>query len=279
MILITGATGNIGGEVARQLINAGQPVRLFVRDPRKLGDLAGRAEVEVGNLDKPDTLEAALRGVDGLFLVTLGSGDQDMAAAAAARRAGVKRLVKLSTAEAEQATRQIGRWHRAREQMIESSGVPWTFLRPGQFMSNTLGWADSIRTEGVVYAPNGNDEVAPVDPTDVAAVAVMALTQPGHIGQSYSLTGPELVTVSQQVQTIARLLGKPVNYVDVPIDDSKGWMLKSGMPASLVDGMIELMWSVRHGESAFVTDTVQRLLGRPPRSYEAWVSAHIAAFQ
>ncbi len=279
MILVTGATGTVGGAVARQLIDAGQPTRLFVRDRRKLADLAGKAEVAVGNLDKPDTFEAALNGVDGVFLVTLGSGEQDMAAAAAARRAGVKRFVKLSTSEAEDATGQIGRSHRAREQMIESSGVPWTFLRPGQFMSNSLRWADTIRSEGAVYFPNGSDQVGPVDPCDLAAVAVAALTQPGHVGQAYTLTGPALVTVSQQVQIIARLLGRPLTYVDVPLEEAKGWLVKGGMPASFVDAMVELMWSLRRGEGAFITDTVQRLLGRPPRSYESWVSAHLAAFQ
>ena len=113
----------------------------------------------------------------------------------------------------------------------------------------------------------------------MAAVAVAALTESGHEGQAYTLTGPELLTVSRQVAIIADALGKPLQYVDVPIDEARAGLERVGMPASFIDAMIELMWSIRRGESAYVTDTVRQILGRPARSYESWVSDHAAAFQ
>jgi uncharacterized protein YbjT (DUF2867 family) len=145
MILVTGATGHVGQHLVPQLFEMGEPVRVFTRDARKVAHLDSRIERAIGDFDKPDSLEAALHGVDRLFLVTYETR-QDCNMLEAARRAGVRQVVKLSTLEAGNPALQIGKWHREREQLIEASGIPWTFLRPGMFMTNTAEWwADSIQ--------------------------------------------------------------------------------------------------------------------------------------
>ena len=150
MILVTGASGHIGKELVAQLVNAGQPVRVLVRDERKVARLDACVERAVGDLDKPETLLTALQGVEKIFLVTFETR-QDLNMLAAAKQAGARQVVKLSTLEASAHTIQIGKWHLEREELIRKSGLEWTFLRPGMFMSNSGDWwADSIRQQAAV---------------------------------------------------------------------------------------------------------------------------------
>lgn len=279
MILVTGATGHVGQELVPQLLDAGQQVRVFTRDARKVAHLGERVECVVGDFDRPETLAAAMQNVDRVFLVTYETR-QDSNALEAAKRAGVQHVVKLSTLEASDAVLQIGKWHREREQLIEASGLTWTFLRPGMFMTNTLDWfADSIKQQGAVYFPGGKGKVAPIDPADIAAVAVKALTQPGHCGQAYALTGPELLAMSEMVNIIAGVIGKPLKYTSIPAFAAKGWMLKSGMDKVLVNALLEMLASLRKNHGAVLTDGVPQVLGRPARTFEAWCREHRAAFQ
>ena len=280
MILVTGASGNVGGEIVQQLLALKQPVRVFVRDERKIAHLGQQVECAVGDLEKVETLEAALQGVDHLFLNTGGFGtQQDQNAVNAAQRAGVQHVVKLSTFGAGEPTHAIDQWHYAKEQVLQTSGLAWTMLRPGQFMSNCLQWAGSIKAQSSVYFPGGEGKVAPIDPRDIAAVAVIALTQPGHAGKAYQLTGPELLTVAEQVQILARLLGKPLHYVDVPPAVADEQMRKAGMPPMLVDALSELTAMLRAGHGAYHTDTVAQVTGRPAHTFEEWGRDNIAAFQ
>lgn len=280
MILVTGATGNVGSELVRQLLAAEQSVRVLTRDASRVAHLGNQVECAVGDLDKPETLDAAMQGVDRLFLVTAAIGPrQAVNAVGAAKRAGVRHVVKLSSLGAGNSNLKIAQWHRDREKLIEDSGLAWTFLRPGMFMSNTLQWAESIKRQSAVYYPGGAGQTAPIDPYDIAAVAAMALTRPGHEGQAYALTGSELLTIGDQVQIIARTLGRPIQYVDVPPSAAAEGMLQSGMNRELVDALVEMFTAVREGGGAFRTDTVQQVTGRPPRSFELWCREHIAAFQ
>src|SRR5207237_197124 len=131
----------------------------------------------------------------------------------AAQQAGVRHVVYLSSTGANHPTLLLGRWHRDREEIIRASGLTWTFLRPGNFMSNTLMWAETIKTQETVYFPGGAGRTAPIDPQDIAAVAALALTQPGHEGRIYELTGGELLTAAQQTEILSHVLGKPIRYV------------------------------------------------------------------
>jgi len=188
MILVIGSTGNIGRELVPQLLQTGQHLRVLVRDEQKVAHLDPSIERAVGNLNDPESLANAMRGVERVFLVTL-TTQQDVNVLEAAKRTGVKQIVKLSTMEATEHKIAIGKLSFEREELIRASGLDWTFLRPGMFMSNSIGWwATSIKAQGAVYFPGGKAKVAPVDSRDIVAVAVLALTQPGHSGQFVDLT-------------------------------------------------------------------------------------------
>jgi (4-alkanoyl-5-oxo-2,5-dihydrofuran-3-yl)methyl phosphate reductase len=280
MILITGATGNIGKELITILLKSGQPIRVLVRDERKVTHLDPCVERALGNLDKPETLVPTVKGVERLFLVTYET-QQDINVIEAARQAGVQQIVKLSTLEATDHAIQVGKWHYEREELIRASGLDWTFLRPGMFMSNTIEWwTDSIKGQGSVFFPGGKKgKVAPIDPRDVARVAALTLTKRGHIGQSYELTGAELFTIGEMVKVISHVLGKPIQYVDILPMAAKLFMLKSGMDKTLVNALMEMLASLRRNEGAIVTETVTQLTGQPPRTFESWCREHISAFQ
>jgi uncharacterized protein YbjT (DUF2867 family) len=149
------------------------------------------------------------------------------------------------------------------------------------FMSNDIEWwSDSIKGQGSVFFPGAKKgKVAPIDPHDVAEVAASALTQPRHQGQAHELTGSELFTISEMVQVISKGLRKPLQYVDIPPIAAKLFMLKSGMDKTLVNALMEMLAALRRDEGSIITDTVQRITGHPPRTFEAWCREHIKAFQ
>src|SRR5271157_1093563 len=257
MILIIGSTGHIGRELVPQLLQSGQHLRVLVRDPEKVAHLDPSIERTVGNLNDLDSLINAMRGVERVFLVTLIT-QQDVNVLEAAKRTGVKQIVKLSTMEATEHKIAIGKWSCEREELIRASGLDWTFLRPGMFMSNSIGWwAASIKSQGAVYFPGGKGKVAPVDSRDIAAVAALALTQPGHSSQVYELTGSELLTVKEMVNIISRALGKPLRYMDIPPFVARFWMSRSGMDKRRVNALAEMLASLRKNEGASVRDTIQ----------------------
>jgi uncharacterized protein YbjT (DUF2867 family) len=278
MILVTGATGNVGKELVGQLLEKGAPVRALGRDERKLAALGNRVERAVGDLDKPKTLDAAMQGVQRVNIVTPET-QQVVNLLEAAQRAGVRYVVKQSTIEADRSLGP-GKWHRQQEKLIESSGMDWTFLRPTMLMVNTIEWwAATIKSQGAVYFPGGKGRVSPVDPRDVAAAACAVLTQPGHAGQIYPLTGPEALTIAEMVQIIGRLLGKRLRYVSVPSFAAAMWMRRSGLPPYVVKALVETLGALRRSEYAYVTDAVERVSGCKPRSFEMWCRDHITAFQ
>jgi uncharacterized protein YbjT (DUF2867 family) len=251
-----------------------------VRDERKVLHLDPSIERIRGDLNDPESLRSALQGVQKVFLVTFET-QQDLNMIEAAKRAGVQQIVKLSTLEATEHKIKVGKWHYEREELIRASGLDWTFLRPGMFMSNTIEWwSESIRGQGCVFFPGGKKgKVAPVDPRDVAKVAALALTQLGHSGQAYELTGSELFTIGEMVQIISQALGKPIHYVDIPPIAAKLFMLKSGMDRALVNALMEMLASLRKNEGALVTDTIQRVTGNAPRTFAEWCCDHVQAFQ
>jgi len=280
MILVTGATGHVGRELVPQLLQAGYDVRVLVRDPGKVAALDPSVQRAVGDLDRPETLAPAVAGVESVFLVTF-HNQQDTAVLAAARAAGVRRIVKLSTLESGDSGRRIGQLSRERERLIEASGLEWTFLRPGMFMTNTIQWwGDAIRRQGAVYFPGGTtSQVAPIDPADIAAVAALALTRPGHAGQAYALTGAQLLTMGEMVAAIGTALGKPLTYTDVPPEAAAQGMRQAGMDENRVKAVTELLAALRQNAGAHLTDTFERLTGRAPRTFAAWCQAHADAFR
>lgn len=281
MILVLGATGTTGGEVARQLIAAGEKPRLLVRDPSKAGAFGGRAEIVQGDLDRPESLGAAMRGVEKLYLVAGGLDGPALEANAvdAAKRAGVRHVVKLSVIGADDPVLILSKWHAESERHLMDSGLAWTMVRPVNFMSNALGWAASIKAEGKFYQPTGAGRWAAVDPADVAAVAVRALTTPGHEGKGYTLTGPESLDAAGYAAVLTSVLGTPVTFVDVPPEAAREGMLKSGMPPAYVDALADLNALMKAGGADVVTPAVEQVTGRPAATFEAWARRNAGAFR
>jgi uncharacterized protein YbjT (DUF2867 family) len=282
MILVTGATGTIGSEVVTQLLAAGERVRVLARDPAKAAKLGAGVEIAQGDLSKPETLTAAFEGIEKVFLLATGPDLANLEAHAitAAKRSSVKHIVKLSAQGADiEPGLQLGRWHRESEKNLVESGLTWTILRPGNFASNTLGWAPSIKSQGLVYHLTGAGKSTPIDPRDIAAVAVAALTKPGHEGQIYTLTGPEALSAPEQVEKIGVALEKKLQAIDAPEAAARSGMLAEGMPRELVEALLEMMALIRAGHGATITKTVAEVLGREPRTFDVWLKDNIAAFR
>lgn len=282
MILVTGATGNVGSELVKQLAAAGQKVRALVRDPHKTRLPTG-VEAVAGDLNDPNSLAAPLAGVGALYLLTPSSpslGEIESAVVEVAKKAGVKRVVKQSVmgAEIEPAV-SFGRWHQASEKHLRSSGLSWTFLRPTSFMSNFFLSAGSLKAQSSIYGSAGDGKDCFIDPVDIAAAAAAALTQPGHQGQAYELTGPEALSYSEVAQRFSSSLGKKISYVDVPGEALKKAMAEARLPAWLADALVEFYGAVKAGYTSRVSPAVEKLTGRKPRSVDAWLKDHAAAFR
>ncbi|AUX38772.1 hypothetical protein SOCE26_001500 [Sorangium cellulosum] len=254
---------------------------MLVRDPARLGDRGSQVEVVKGDLAKPETLDAAFAGVDRAFVVCASGDLSELAgnAAGAAKRADVGHIVLLSSATASD-TRDyaIARWHRAAEAEIKASGLAWTMLRPGAFASNSLQWVGSIKAQGAVYQPTGDGKRAPIDQRDIAAVAVKALTSPGHEGKSYVLTGPEALSAAEQVAKISAAIGRPLRFVDVPESAAREGMEKAGLPEVFIQAVLEIHALVKAGQDELITSTVEQLLGRKARTYDEWLARYGRAF-
>jgi uncharacterized protein YbjT (DUF2867 family) len=276
MILVSGVTGNVGGEVARALVGGGHAVRGLVRDAAGNG-LAAGVEPVVGDLDRPETLPGALEGVRAVFLLP-GFGDMD-GVLAQIRRAGVERVVLLSGGSAGDGdmSNAISRYMIRSEAAVRESGLPWTILRPCAFMSNALRWVPQLRAGNVVRAPFAHVRDAVIDPFDIAAVAVLALLSDAHAGQVYRLSGPESLNAADRVAILAAVLGRDLRFEAQSNDEARAEMAAS-MPAEYVEAFFSFYVDGTLDESRVLT-TVQDLTGTAPRTFEQWARAHRQAFQ
>lgn len=279
MILVTGATGTVGREVVRRL-PVGAGVRVLVRRSSRIADTDRTTQTAVGDYRDGKALSRALAGVRTAFLVTVDvTAEIDECFLQTARAAGVERVVKLSAAavldpEADDA---ITRGQRAAEELLRGSGMSWTLLRPRSFMSNALSWAGSIRDERVVRTLYGDSANACVDPRDVAEVAVRALTEEGHAGKTYTLTGPRAVTAAEQARILGRLLGVPLRLEELSPDQARAGFGKR-YPAAMVEALLQSAERQRAGAKAGVADTVGRVTGAPARDFGVWARDHLEVF-
>lgn len=280
MILVTGATGTVGREVVAQLLAAGQKVRALTRNPLK-AKLDDRAEVVKGDFDALDTLTSAVSGVGRVFSLTFGpkTGIHEKNLAQASKAAGVGHIVKLSALGGDEQTRNsIRKWHDEGEQAIRDTGIPLTVLRPGAFMSNALHWRESVRVQGKVFSNYGEGKLPPIHPRDIAAVAVRALTSDGHVGKIYSLTGPEALSVGEQVKILSDALGKKLEYIPVSDEAARKGMEQAGMPTFLIEALVPFAAFIRSGKAAKVFHTVEEVTGRSPFTFSDWTRENAAAF-
>ncbi|GAA3662209.1 NAD(P)H-binding protein [Nonomuraea antimicrobica] len=271
-ILVTGATGNVGRHVVSQLAGAGLAVRAFARRPEQV-----QAGVEAvrGDLNVPETLEPALRDVESVFLLWPGFSAGNAGEVVSAIAAHARRVVYLSAAVGEGDG--APSHYQEIERLIRRSGLGWTFLRPGGFAANTLGWAEQVR-RGVVRWPYGAASRALIHERDLAAVAVHVLTSAGHNGAAYALTGPDELTQAEQARVIGQATGREVRWEDQPPEEAREQLMAAWGDPAFVDAALKTWESfVTNPERA--TDTVERLLGRPALTFRQWALDHAADFR
>jgi uncharacterized protein YbjT (DUF2867 family) len=275
MHLVTGAGGNVGGEVLRSLAAAGQPVRALLHGPPP-EDLPAGVETVTGDLDQPGTLTEALAGASTVFLLP---GYADMRGLLdVIARSGVRRVVLLSgpSAGSGDMTNAVTAYMVISEQAVRDSGLPATILRPSGFMSNTLRWAPQIAAGDTVRGPFATVGVAMIDPADIASVATLALTNPIHEGRTYRITGPQPLRPADQVGVLADVLGRPLRFEAQPDDEARREMA-AGMPLEYVDAFFDFYADGALDDSA-VLPTVEEITGRPPRTFHQWAVSHRHAF-
>ena len=285
-VLITGATGTNGQLVVRSLLQAGTPVRAMVQKGSRADDLeqAG-AELVVGDFDRAESLHRALEGVERALLLSAVSErmvEREARFVEAARKANLRHLVKFSAIGAHPAASfTFGRQHGRSEHLIMDSGLTFTFIQPAFFMQNLLWSAGAIQTRGELYSTLDETPASHVDARDIAGVITATLQEPidGHAGRIHLVTGPAALTFNQVAETLARAIGRPVRYVNLTDEQLKAGLLASGQSEWQAIAMIELNTYARQGHASVVTDTVQRVTGRPARTLEQWARDHAAAFQ
>ncbi|WP_165430326.1 NAD(P)H-binding protein [Streptomyces sp. BK239] len=281
MILVTGATGTIGSELVRQLTARGEKVRALLRDPAKAAALPSGVEVARGDYLDPGSLEAAAAGARAAFLVGVPGPDthHDQALVAAARSARVGRLVKLSAiATGDPGLGAFGTWHLPGERAVRESGAEWAVLRPSSFASNTLSWAAPIKAGEPVPNMSGDGAQGVIDPRDVAEAAARVLLDGRLAGRTYTLTGPETISVPEQAAVLAEVLGRPITTRDLTPRQARERLLAWGLGEAQAEGVLAGNAFVRDGGNAVVTEDVPELLGRPARTYREWARECRAAF-
>jgi uncharacterized protein YbjT (DUF2867 family) len=277
-VLVIGATGTIGREVVSQLLPTGAHVRAMSRTPGR-AQLPPEVELVRGDLTDPPTLDRALDGIDAVFLVWTAP---PAAAPAAIERVAkhVPRLVYLSAPYKTphpffQQPNAGARMVAEIERLIEASGVRWTFLRPGMFAANAIGWwASQIHKGDVVRWPYADAPTAPVHERDIGAVAVRTLLD-DRLGNDYVLTGPQSLTQREQVAIIGEAIGRPLRYEELSPAEAR---TELGFPPPVAD-MLFNAWSAAIGQPAYITRSVEDITGRPARSFREWADDHAADFR
>jgi len=285
MILVTGATGLTGSELVRRLSANGVPVRALVRSREKAGPLASLPGVEIvpGDMAEPETLREALEGVDRAMLIS--SSDSTMLEVQAsfidaACDAGVKHVVKLSGIIPDIHSKfRFARMHGEAEKKLEDSGMDWTHLRAGEFMQAYFRQVPSIVNRGILALPMEDASIASIDAADIARVAADVLTGDGHEGKIYPITGPESLTMAEVAERLSRVTGTRVRYVNIAPEEAKKAQLAAGLDPYLVDGLVELFAERRQGKESKAWDTIERVFGWRPTSFEEFAQRNAAVFR
>ncbi|MBA2713656.1 MAG: NAD(P)H-binding protein, partial [Rubrobacteraceae bacterium] len=271
-MLVTGATGNVGSQVIRELLERDVPVRAFVRDPNKASAMLGEGvELAVGDYGDPESVRRALEGVDAIFLACANQARQveyETRVIDAAKEMGVRRIVKLSAHGAE-----IGSpiafwgWHARIEHHLRASGIPSVILRPSFSMANLLASAEAVQYTGKLFAPAGDAGISMIHPRDVGAAAAVALIEDGHEGETYTLTGPEAITFGQVAGYLWGALGREIEYLNVPDEVALQSMIEQGLPEFVAAQIVAVFGVLRQGAQERTTGTVRSLTGYEPRAF------------
>jgi uncharacterized protein YbjT (DUF2867 family) len=273
MILVTGATGNVGSEAVRLLTGRRQPVRALVRSP-------GTAENAVtGDFDRPETLDAAMAGIDTVLLVSPAVPAQEIAVVDSAARNGVAHIVKVSSKASPDSPVDRRRGQARIEEHLLASGLAYTLLRPNAYMQNLFALAPMVRqTRGFVMSA-GDGQVGMIDARDVAAAAAAIVAAPApHASKTYWLTGPDLVTYDDVAKALTDALGHPVEYRRIPPDEHREMMIRAGLPEPVATSNAQAFGLIAQGDAAWLSDDVESLTGSRPRDLRTFIADNVRAF-
>jgi uncharacterized protein YbjT (DUF2867 family) len=279
-ILVSGATGNIGGEVIRHLLEQKAAIRALVRDRQKASKLAEQGvELAQGDFTQPDSLDAAMQGIDTAFLVMPNDPHQVQLESNfidAAQRAGVRHLVKLSVLGAGDLPSAFQQWHRQVEEHLEASGMTWTHLRANMLMQNMRWFVETMMRQGAFYhSISGDMPISHIDARDVAAIAALCLSQSGHENKIYDLTGSEAVTFEQVTQYFASAMNRSLQFIQISPVDMKAARLVNGEPEWYLDAEAQLFEQWQAGYGTRITTTFTDLLHRSPNTFESYAQEYV----
>ena len=285
MILVTGATGLNGGELVRLLSARGVPVRALVRNASRAAALSSLANVEIveGDMERPETLAEPLRGVDRAMLISSSNAAMHEVQSNfidAARKAGVTHMVKLSGIIPDiDSPFRFARMHGEIELKLERSGIAFTHLRAGEFMHSYFRQVPAIVARGALFLPMEDARIASIDVGDIAEVAAKALTESGHEGKTYPLTGPEALTMAEVAKKLSAATGREISYVNVAPEEAKRARLAAGVPEYTADALDELFAERRKGKESEVYPVFEELIGRRPTSFDEFARRNAAIFR
>ncbi len=279
MILVTTA-GKVGSETARLLTQREIPVRILVRNPEKAKALedAG-AEIAVGDLEAPESIDEAMASVTTVVLVSPGVPAQELNVVHSAARAGVDQVVKATSNASADSPIARRRWQVEIETGLTASGLAHTLLRSNAYMQNVLALAPAIAKTSGFGSSAGKGQVGMIDARDVAAVAAEIAASPaGHAGKTYWLTGPELISNYDVAAVLSKLLGRPITYRELSFEDDKDAMIRAGVPEPVAQMNAQAFSMIADGDAGWLSEDVPSLLGRPARSFEQFATDYAAAF-
>ena len=269
-ILVTGATGTVGREIVKQLASRGHHVRALSRHPARASFPAG-VDAVAGDLTAPETFASAFEGIEALHLINFGGDDQaplqtGARIVALAEQAGVRRISLL-----------LGGAPAPLDEAVAAGSIHWTFLQPVEFMSNHLEWAESIRSEGLVREPFPDRLSAVVHEADIAAVAVAALTQDGHAGKTYTLTGPDVLSLRQKIEILAAAAKREIKLMELTEQEARDRWQAMGISSEAIEFLL-FVYGNTPEVGYTVTPTVEQVTGRPARTFAQWAAEHAGAF-
>ena len=279
MILVTTA-GKVGAEAVLLLRQREVPVRVLVRNPEKVKALADAgAEIAAGDLDAPASIDAAMAGITTVVLVSPGVPAQELNVIRSAARAGAGHVIKVTSNASADSPVARRRWQTEIEAGLTASGLAHTLLRANAYMQNVLALAPAIAKTSGFGSSAGKGRVGMIDARDVAAAAAEIATSPGpHAGATYWLTGPELISYSDVAAVLSKLLGRPITYRELSLEDDKDAMVRAGVPEPIAEMNAQAFSMIADGDAEWVTEDVPSLLGRPARSFEQFAGDYAAAF-
>jgi uncharacterized protein YbjT (DUF2867 family) len=279
VILVTTA-GTVGSEAARLLVERRVPVRVLVRDPKKVTALADvGVEIAVGDLDAPESIDEAVVGVTSVILVSPAVPAQELNVVASAVRAGVEHVVKATSKASADSPIARRRGQTEIEAGLAASGLPHTLLRSNAYMQNTLMLAPVIAKTSSFGSSAGKGLVGMVDARDVASVAAEIAASPaGHAGKTYWLSGPGLISNYDVADVLSKLLGRTISYRELTFDENKSAMVSAGVPESIAEQNAQAFSLTAEGDAAWTSEDVESILAQPPRSYQQFVAEYPRAF-